>query len=76
MINLKYDLLMIISSGGAVVSVYHVNSWYTSRSHRRMKHSISERGSKAIATNFNTWRILQHTKNTHVYFLLYTYILI
>ena len=29
MVNLKYDWLMIISSGGAVVSFYHVISWYT-----------------------------------------------
>ena len=29
MVNLKYDWLMIISSDGAVVSFYHVTSWYT-----------------------------------------------
>ena len=40
MVNLKHDLLMMISLGGAVVSVSHVTSWYIRRSQRRRKLSI------------------------------------
>ena len=28
MVNLKYDRLMVMSLGGAVVSFYHVTLWY------------------------------------------------
>ena len=28
MVDLKYDWLMMLSLGGAVVSFYHVTSWY------------------------------------------------